>query len=211
MMFESDEPTLLNEQFCSVEIFVPSQVVPEDDAFGLLASAWFGTMREDIATANGVQPVTIGLHSATLTIETCGNSRMRSDTRYRGEPLTLSYKGLQDEVAKNALEGSAEAGFSAPLLRVFKLKADSKAKAEKSATDSARRVQDATFEVHEVDTASPKGWSIEAINPARPQPHLKGAELRDAALCMIATPNGTASVTARLDYRRAISGSTSIR
>jgi hypothetical protein len=86
-----------------------------------------------------------------------------------------------------------------PLLKIFTFKGQGKIEAAKSSTDTAKRVEDAAFEMREIDTASPTGWSIEALNPARPLPHLKGAELSDAVLCTIATPNGTASVTARLE------------
>lgn len=199
MSFESDEPVYFNQQICSLEIFAPSQIVHADDAFELMASAWFGTTREDIKTASGMQSITIGLHSATLIIDTCNNSRMRNDSRYRSEPLTLTYEHLKDDVSKNAREGSTAGGFAVPLLWVFNLKGEGKVQAAKSSTDSAKRHQDSIFEVYEVDSASPKGWSIGALNPARPQPYLKGAELRDVALCTIDTPNSKASVAARVE------------
>jgi len=198
MPFDSDDPTYLNRRLCSVEIFSPSQVEHPDGTFELLASAWFGTTRDDIPTASGVRPITVGLHSATLTIETCDNSSMERTVRYRSSPLTLTYKILSDEMSRNAHSGSFVANFSAPLLKVLKLVGEGKAIAEKSASSTATRHQDTTFDVFEVDSAGPSDWKIEAMNPARPLPHLAGAELRDVALCTIKTPKIQASITAKI-------------
>ncbi|WP_415922070.1 hypothetical protein [Tateyamaria sp. SN6-1] len=177
---------------------MPSQVAHEDGAFDLMTSAWFGTTRDDIETAGGLRTITTGLHSVTLTIETCGASRMRRDKRYRSAPLTLTFERSQDDVRETGRDGSAGATFSVPLWKYLTLSAGGKATGSDQSKDTVKLAQDATFDVYEVDTSGPASWRIEAVNPARPVPHLKGAELRDVALCMIDTPQSEATVTATL-------------
>ncbi len=198
MPFESDKPTFLNRRLCSVEIFSPSQVQHPDGTFELLASAWFGTTRDEIPTANGERPITVGLHSATLIIETCDNSRMESTGRYRSTAIPLTYESSSDEAASKGREGEAGFKLSIPFLNTLKLGAEGKMNVAKNSSSTATRQQETTFDVFEVDSASPTGWQIQAINPARPTPYLNGAEVRDIALCTINTPNSQARVTASI-------------
>ena len=199
LLFTSDDPEYLDERFCSVEIFVPSQVPQSDGGFDLMASTWFGTVREDFETAAGLRSITVGLHSATLTIETCENSRMVSENRFRSEPLMVDFHGVRDEQVKNLREGKMGIRFTLPLLRrVGEFFGEGARSSEKSKSGSEKREQSATHPLYEVDTSSPIGWSIEALNPARYLLHLKGPEIRDETLCGIDTPKRIASVTARL-------------
>lgn len=198
MSFKHEKTIFLDANLCSVEIFSPSQMNNPDDAFQLMASTWFGTTSEEIPTADGMQLLTYGLHSATLEIETCERSRMQSAGRYRSVALTLLYEGLKDEVAKNGREASVDGGFSIPFLKMFSASAQGKVSTAKNEADTSKKHQKTTFEVFETDTASPKTWRIRAINPARPTPHLNGAEMRDVELCTIATPEGEAIVSAKI-------------
>lgn len=198
MEFKSEDPICYNQKLCSVEIFVPSQILHPSESFQLMGSAWFGTVREEFQTASGVQTITVGLKSATLSLDTCSKSRMLSENRYRSSALTISYESQKEQRAERAGEGSAEAKTSISLLGRIGLKGAAKVQGEKSTSNRAERHQDSKFEVYEIDSSSPTNWSIKARNPARPQPFLSGAEIRDEVLCTISSPEGNATVTAEL-------------
>ncbi|MEL6467914.1 MAG: hypothetical protein AAFQ58_23370 [Pseudomonadota bacterium] len=198
MPFEMDDPRYLNRRLCSVEIYVPSQLSFPDHGFEMYCSTWFGAIREDIQTANGMQSITFGVHSAFLAIETCDYSRIeqREGTRYKSTPLTLAFEHRSEKETGSKREGSFGAGLSAPLLNILKLRGEGSLSAVRNVTNAESKKQDSTFDVFEVETASPWEWRIQAVNPARPVPRLNGAELSDVPLCGISTPKGTATVSA---------------
>ncbi|MGB0507967.1 MAG: hypothetical protein ACPGGK_17405 [Pikeienuella sp.] len=200
MPFKTEQPVYLNKRLCSVEIFTPTQIVHPDKQFDFLASAWFGVVREEIPTADGPRSLTFGLHAAMLTVETCDDSQMRREGRYQSQPLTLVYESLRDEIKERQREASGGGGFSVPLLNFFKAEGSAKVSAANNATDAEKRHQNTTFDVYEVETTSPDEWTIQAINPARPAPYLKGGELKEVTLCTIDSPIGRAEVTASISF-----------
>jgi len=194
MEFRSGEPEYLDRRLCSVEIFVPSQVQHPDHSFGLMANAWFGTVREDIETASGIQSLTFGFHTARLELATCDASRMSGQGCYRSAPLSVRYESQNDDRSDHSRSGSAGGGFSIPFLRFFNVKASGEVSQGAAQSNAASLAQEATYDVHEVDTGSPNDWALKALNPARPEPCLTGAELREVTLCTIETPQGHAEV-----------------
>jgi hypothetical protein len=198
MGFKEDDPVHLNKDLCSIKTFVPSQINHAATEFELMTNGWFGTTRERIETKNGPQTLTIGLHSARLTVIPCDDSKMPQEGRYKSPSVKWSYQGAKDKISESGLGGSFGGGFNIPFWQFFNAKGEAEASASKSDKASESRQQDAEHEKSEIETASPEDWSIRILNPARPYPHLNGPELEEVILCKIETPKGVASVTAQI-------------
>lgn len=200
MPIKVDYEDPLMDPLGKLEVYVPNQTIT-DEKFPLYTGAHCELCTHTIKSIR--RELRFGLRSCKVHVETCDESEIDPDSRFRRADLTIKHsldtKDLNNRIGK--LSGSVAAKIL-NLLPFVNAQAEAGGDAFKESGKAIKSETEYEETLYGVHTSGEGDWTLKAVFPHLP--HLKGNALReigeqegsdDAILCDVITHGQTATIT----------------